>query len=99
MTFRDEVAQIRMKNILDKEKEFIFPEFIRCIRKSLNLTRKNMAKEIGMHEMKLYYLETGHFKRIPEISTLSNLADYFHIPKDILVRKAKSFVEDKSKEN
>lgn len=92
MTLREEFAQVRIKNIMDKESEFDFPEFVRCIRKSLSLSRKEMSKEMGIHEMKLYYLEFGKFKRMPELWILTSLADYFGMPKEILIHKAKMWI-------
>lgn len=97
MTLRDEIAQVRMKGIIESEAEFTFPDFVRGLRKTLGITRIAMAKELGYHEMKLYYLESGKFVRMPEISFLASVSDYFGIPKDLLLRKAKVFVKGQKK--
>lgn len=97
MTLRDEIARVRIKNIIESKNEFEFPEFVRCLRKSLGIARTEMANDLGYHEMKLYYLESGKFVRMPEISFLASVADYFGIPRGILVRKAKTFVNRQKK--
>lgn len=97
MTLRDELDQVRIKEIVDSEKEFEFPDFVRCLRKSQGIPRNKMGESLGIGEMRLYYLETGSFKRVPEIALLSSISSFLGVKKDLLVRKAKEFVEGQKK--
>lgn len=93
MKLRETIANVRIQNILEREDEFEFPAFIRCARKTLGITRKSLADEMGIHTTKLHYLESGNFKRMPEISILSFLSEYLGIPQNIIVKKARNYVE------
>ena len=95
MTLRNKIEKIKVDEVINHEKELDFPEFLRCLRKSLGISRKRMAEELGINQMMIYYKEEGKFKRMPEIHFLSSVSHYFGVSKDILVRKAKQYVDDK----
>lgn len=93
MNSREAMLQDRVKSFIEKEEHFTFPEFLRGIRKSLDIPRKIISQETGIGEMKIYYLEEGKFIRMPELAIINSLADYLNIPQDLLIRKAKAYVK------
>ena len=97
MSLRDEITQVRVKHFIEKENEFEFPAFLKGIRKTLGVTRKVLSVELGVHLMKIFYLEEGRFKRFPELSLLSSLSEYYGIPSDLLIDKAKKYVSEREK--
>ena len=89
MTLREEIDQARIKDLVDNHNDFEFPEFVRCVRKTLGISRKHMGTCIGSTEMQLYYLESGALKRIPEMSLLCGIAAFLGISKLLLIQKAR----------
>ena len=92
---RDEIASLKVKQIIKAEKEFEFPVFIRTLRKALGVPRKMMAKELGISEMMIYYKEEGKFTRMPETEFLVSIAEYLRVPKSLLIVKARAYVDSK----
>ena len=95
MTLRDEIGDLKIREIIKAEKEFEFPEFIRCLRKTRGISRKTMASELGIDHMKIYYKEAGKFSRMPETEFLVAISQYLGVSKGLLISKARSFVEKK----
>ncbi len=60
-----------------------FPERLKQLRLSLNLTQKDMAELLGITTRGYRNYELG--AREPELSTLIKLADRFHVSLDWLV--------------
>lgn len=92
MPLQNELSKVKIKQFIENEKEFEFPEFIRCIRKAQGITRKKMSSDLGIHEQKIYYKENGKFSHMPEIDFLASVADYLGVPKNLLISKAKIFL-------
>ena len=94
-SIRDEIAKVKINHIVRSESELEFPDFIRCLRNTLGISRKMMASELGISQMKIYYKEEGKFSRMPEIEFLVTISKYFGVPKDLLISKAKDYVDRK----
>jgi len=95
MTLRDEIAEIKVREIIKCEKEFEFPEFIRCLRKALRISRKKMAEDLGINQMMIYYKEEGKFARMPEVEFIVAVSQYLGVSKGLLMSKAKNYVDNK----
>lgn len=63
--------------------EILFSERIRQLRKEAGLTQARLAKEIGITQRKLSYLESGQSE--PDLETIWRLADYFDVTVDYLL--------------
>lgn len=94
-SLKEKIEEIKIREIISAEKEFEFPEFIRCLRKAQGITRKKMASELGINEMMIYYKEEGKFTRMPEINFIAAVSNYLGVSKSLLVSKARSYVENK----
>ena len=94
-SLRDKIEEIKIQEIISSEKEFEFPEFIRCLRKAQGITRKRMASELGINEMMIYYKEEGKFTRMPEVNFIASISKYLGVSKSLLVSKARTYVENK----
>lgn len=92
MTLRDKLTAVKLKQFIDAESEFEFPEFLRCIRRAQGITRKQMSNDLGITEMKIYYKEEGKFTRMPEIDLIVSMAEYLGIPKKLLLNKARIYI-------
>lgn len=67
---------------------FSFPERLRRLRKSKNVTQKQLAIDIGASEIGIQQYELG--KRKPNYDMLIALADYFDISIDYLVGRSEN---------
>ena len=63
--------------------EILFSERIRQLRKEAGLTQARLAKEIGITQRKLSYLESGQSE--PDLETMWRLADYFDVHVDYML--------------
>ena len=95
MTLHDEILEVRIKHFVEHQKEFDFPKFLTGLRNTMGITRRQMSSDLGIHEMKLFYLEAGKFKKFPPAVLLSMIANYCGIPEHLLMSKARKFLEDR----
>lgn len=65
---------------------FNFPEHLKKLRKSKNITQKQLAMNIGASERGIQQYELG--ERKPNYDMLIALADYFDISLDYLVGRS-----------
>ena len=63
-----------------------FPERLVLLRKSNNLTQKQLAAETGLSELAIQHYEAQ--RRKPAFDVLLALADYFNVSLDYLVGRS-----------
>ncbi len=90
------LCEHKVKFMLENEKEYDFPEFIRQIRKSLGRPRPLVSSDTGVSEWAIYRLEVGDFAIAP-IDKVIALAEYYNVPRHILVRKCKNYLWNRSR--
>ena len=98
---RESLQKQRLEQYVSMEDQFNFPEFLRLIRTSLGLTRLVASQDLGLSKMRLYALEYGKFRRVPEIEHLARLAEYYGVSSRLLQRKAAEYMlqpKDKPKQ-
>lgn len=91
------------KHQIDKVKAnahlYKFPDFLKEIRRAHCINMRIVSNDLEIPYNKVYILEFGLFKKIPEVGLLTKLAVYFDIPLMLLAEKAQDFViENKEKE-
>jgi hypothetical protein len=91
---RDEIARIRIQNIIKNHDSHDFPSFILLTRHIYGINRRTACYELGLGENRLFFLENGRFKRLPNDAELECLAVYYELPLTLLQQKAKKFLED-----
>ena len=60
-----------------------FSETLRTVRKSANLTQREMAQKIGVSRSSYTYSETGHVQ--PDITTLVKICQILEVSADSLL--------------
>lgn len=88
---RENILKRKMDKLLKESDQYTFPEFLFALRYNLGLSRKQVAQEIDIHEMRLFSMEHGkNFKKVlkPEIRLLS---EYYNVNTDLLMKKAQEF--------
>ena len=86
--FRD----IKVKCLIEHEAEYDFPLFLSLLRKAAGYTRPTCRDDTGISVTRFHYLESGKFRRIWDWEC-AILAEYYQIPKEILLKKAKAFIK------
>lgn len=69
-----------------------FPNLIRECRDVIGLKMYRAAEYAGMHKTRLNNLELGFFKCMPKYGELIGLSDLYNIDKEILVKKAREYI-------
>ncbi len=85
----------RIKIDLDKtitnESKLQFPSFVRKLRESICITRCTMARDLKVHQIRLFHLEQGNYRRALCPKLITKIADYFGVQKELMFRKAGEF--------
>lgn len=63
-----------------------FPERLRKLRKSANLSQQQLGEAMNVTKVSISGYETGN--RRPDTDTLQRLADYFHVSTDYLLGRS-----------
>jgi transcriptional regulator with XRE-family HTH domain len=95
---REELVHYRISSLINTEANYTFPEFLRALRRIQGLSRAQVGEELGVKGDRLWYLESGKFRRDLERDELLLLADYFQVPATMLEYKAQAFVREKAPE-
>lgn len=93
--YREEITRFMLDKMIETEELYDFPSFIWNVRTAHGICRKKVANETKISHTRLYYYETGFFKKPPDDNVLLILANYYGIPLPLLKDKAKRFVEEK----
>lgn len=92
--FREQILNLKIQEVLNREKEYHFPMFMRLIRKNLGFTRRSVADTFGVSEGKMYYLEAGKYGgRGPDYEFITSLAHFYGLNGDCVIKKFKEFME------
>lgn len=94
----EEMKSKKIKEIVKREKEFSFPEFLSLLRESVGSNRKVICKDINVSEFLLYHWEHGNFKKKIKTHNLVTISDYYQIPFKLLNKKMKEFLSEREEE-
>jgi transcriptional regulator with XRE-family HTH domain len=61
-----------------------FPEKLRVLRERRKLTQQQLAEQLGVTEVSIYYLESG--KRNPGVEMLLKLSRVLGVASDVLIK-------------
>ena len=80
---------------VDHQKPLLtFPQLLQQLRGCYGMTRRNLCREIGINEMRMFTLENGTFGLIMD-EEISKLAEYYDMDKEFLMEKARCFVSER----
>ena len=68
-----------------------FPEKLKLLRTTLNLTQKDFAEKLGVSQSSINYWEKG--QRIPSIEAAAKIADFFDITIESLLDSSDKLIE------
>ena len=94
-----QLCQFKIKCLIEDEEKYNFPEFLQILRKSLMISRKTIQLSTGISQLRLYYLEKGNFKRKFNKTEINLLANFYQIPKSILIKKWNEYIDGANRDN
>lgn len=86
------IADYRLEDVIARHAEFDFPEFLNTLRRSLGIQRRYLCQNTSLLESRMFYLEKGRFKRMPDDYELVTLAEYYGVDPKIMKRKCEVFL-------
>ena len=93
MNLREEIIALKVKEVMSREKQYAFPQFMRLVRKSLGMTRKAIANMLQVSESKINYLENGKFTRGPDLEFVATLAHFYGLEGPFVMKKLDNYRE------
>ncbi len=90
-----ETKSQKIRDIIRREEEYEFPEFLRLLRETVGGNRKFVAKELNISDFLLFHWEHGNFKRCIKPHNLALVCDYYNIPFNLMNAKMKKYLESK----
>ena len=97
MSLREEMMDLKLKELMKREDQYEFPLFMRLVRKTLGLSRKSVAETLAVSESKMYYLEDGKFVRGPDPEFIASLAHYYGLNGRFIMKKFGEYTREKCK--
>ena len=91
--YREDITRFMISKLIETEQLYDFPQFLYQARIAYGISRKTVSQETNISHTRLYYLETGFFKKVNENACLI-LGNYYGIPVELLKNKAKKYVEE-----
>ena len=91
MCLREKIANHRVKDAIEREKFFYFPEFMKSIRKSLGLTQKAVSEQTKINDKRFFRIESLNFFLEPSDDEIKTLAEYYGVPTELLLKKLKEY--------
>jgi hypothetical protein len=95
---RLEKCNIEMKQTINQNSQWEFPDFLTRLRECLNLSRKVVSEELHIPYLKLFYLELGSFMKPLEPSLVKKLSVYFGVDPNLMQEKMIGYLQRKRNE-
>lgn len=92
------LCEHKVKFMLENEKDYDFPEFIKQIRKCLGRSRTLVSEDTGIAHRTLCRIEAGEFA-IPPLDKIGLLAKYYKVSRNVLSKKCKEYLARKKDVN
>ena len=91
---RDELTQFKLQRLVSEHDKYDFDKFLEKVRKVQGLNRKVVCEDLNMSITKLFYFEHGYFKYYPKYDDLTEIEEYYGLPRNILVKKVDKYVAE-----
>lgn len=91
MNLEDRI-KLRLKKLLDRQRDMQFPEFLKGLRLAYGQSRRNVCTDLKFSEMRMFCLENGTFRRGVLLSEIEMIAKYYNIEIDLIKEKANNFI-------
>lgn len=98
MTFRDDLLKYKLQIIMNEEKNYEFPEFIKLIRQILGFSRKYVAEMMDVSTGKILYLEKGKFVRGPDLEFIISLSSFYGLNRQFIKEKYNYYINKQKNE-
>lgn len=85
------VTEAKIHQLAKDSSGLRFPEFLKELRKAYGLGRRQVCKDLAFSEMRMFWLESGCFKRDIPTTDLVMLAEYYGIAIETLIAKYQLF--------
>lgn len=94
MMFMNYFESVRhhVNSLLRNEAKHSFPELLSSLRETFGLSRVFVARCAEIHPLKLFYLESGEFKRHPSFRLLKKLSDFYDVDEQLMERKCDEYL-------
>jgi predicted transcriptional regulator len=89
------ILEAALQKVHDLKEVLSFPDLIRKSRDILGIKQYRAAEFVKVSQQRLKNLETGYFRDMPTILELKALAEFYCLPYDLLVQKAKKHVQER----
>jgi hypothetical protein len=90
----EEIRNNKLRDVVQREDQFTFPEFLTLLRQSIGGTRKDVSKEIDISEFLLFKWEHGKFRSPIRTHDMVILSDYYNIPFRLMQNKMTRFLKE-----
>ncbi len=87
MTLRDNLVKCKLDLLMNEEKNYEFPQFIKLIRQMLGFSRKYVAEMMDVSTGKILYLERGKFIRGPDLEFIISLSSFYGLNRQFAKEK------------
>ena len=94
MTSVQAIQKVHIEKLMKNEFKYTFTELMIRVRKCLFLSRRDVTSYMDVSENKLVYLEYGKYRFGPDRYFVIDLARFYGIDKDIVVRKLDEYLDN-----
>lgn len=104
MSMAEKMFSLKIEKLVENEKNFEFPLYMRLLRKSIGFSRRFVADTIGCSETKILYLEKGDYgTRGPDYEFIVTMAHFYGLNGNRILKKFRKYMttirSDKKKKN
>lgn len=96
MSIVQEMFKIKLKTLLETERDFEYPEYMRLIRKTIGFSRRFVSEHVGCSETKIVYLEKGDYgTRGPDYEFVITIANFYGLNSAQMLKKFRKYMKDR----
>jgi len=95
MSFREEVLNLRLKEVVKNSGNYVFPEFLRAVRKSLGFTRASVAEMLCISETRIHNIEAGKTKR-PDVDLILTISHFYGLNPKFIEKRYNEYMKKRN---
>ena len=92
-----ETMKCELKKLVENQKKFEFPDFLRKMREALSLSKQTVANDLDLNYRKLFYMELGYFREPFSEELTKKMSEYFGISDQLLKEKITDFLTNQKR--
>ncbi len=98
MTYVQAIQKGHVEKLMKNERKYSFTQLMIKVRRCLFLSRRDVTSYFDVSENKLVFLEYGKYKLGPDRYFVIDLARFYGIDEDIVIRKLDEYMDNHKKE-